>query len=129
MQQRLPIKRSPIRNSSKGGLISALLTYLPGAWINPSENELISLYRQRYRMALEDRKYDAAMIFLNKILEVDPLNLEAKLRKGELYHYHLGDYSRAVEQYNKIIRFAPQAPPAIHDKARTSLAEIMEMLS
>jgi len=128
MQQRLPIKRSPIRSSSKGGLISALLTYLPGAWINPTQNELISLYRQRYRMALEERKYDAAMIFLNKILEVDPLNLEAKLRKGELYHYHLRDYSRAVEQYSKIIRLA-QAPPAIHDKARSSLAEIMEMLS
>lgn len=129
MQQRLPIKRSPVRSSSRGRLISALLTYLPGAWINPSENELISLYRQRYRMALEERKYDAAMIFLNKILEVDPLNLEAKLRKGELYHYHLRDYSRAVEQYSKIIRFAPQASPAIHDQARTSLAEIMEMLS
>lgn len=129
MQQRLPIKRSPVRNTSKGGLISALLTYLPGAWINPTQNELISLYRQRYRMALEERKYDAAMIFLNKILEVDPLNVEAKLRKGELYHYHLQDYSRAVEQYNKIIRLAPHAPTDIHDKARTSLAEIMEMLS
>ena len=40
-------------------------------------NELISLYRLRYRMALEEQKYDTAMIFLNKIIELDPVNVEA----------------------------------------------------
>ncbi len=43
-------------------------------------------------MAMEEQKYDTAMIFLNKILELDPLNLEAKLCKGEIYHRCLGDY-------------------------------------
>ena len=57
--------------------MSTLLTYLPGAWIDPNNRELISLYRLRYRMALEEAKYDAAMIFLNKILELDPVNIEA----------------------------------------------------
>jgi hypothetical protein len=76
MRQRIQVKRS--NPASRGRLVSTLLTYLPGAWIDPKDNELITLYRLRYRMALEEGKHDTAMIFLNKILELDPLNLEAK---------------------------------------------------
>src|SRR5215210_3586714 len=101
-QQRLQVKRSlPV---NKHRLLSTLLTYLPGAWIDPQNNELISLYRLRYKMAMDDQKYDAAMIFLNKILELDPVNVEAKFCKGEIYHHCLNDYSKAIEQYNKVIR-------------------------
>ena len=68
-------------------------------------------------MALEERKYDAALIFLNKILELDPLNAEAKLCKGEIYHRCLQDYARAIEQYNKVLRITGEQgersdPPA-----------------
>src|SRR5436190_23255747 len=69
MQQRIPIKRSNPPNRNR--LISTLLTYLPGAWIEPKNNELISLYRLRYKMAMEEKKFDTAIIFLNKILELD----------------------------------------------------------
>lgn len=110
-------------------LLSTLRTYLPGAWIEPRNNELISLYRLRYRMALEEEKYDTAMIFLNKILELDPLNLEAKFCKGEIYHRCLRDYSRAIEQYNKVIRLSAGNENAIETRARAGMAEIMEMLS
>ncbi len=125
---RLQIKRSiPV---SKPRLISALLTYLPGAWFSPSEVELISLYRLRYKMALEAQKYDTAMIFLNKILEVDPMNLDAKFSKADLYHRHLGDFSRAIDQYNKLIRLTASEPrQTVHAEARKSLSELMEMLS
>ena len=81
-QQRLQVKRSnPVQRNR---LLSTLLTYLPGAWIDPKNNELISLYRLRYKMAMEERKYDTALIFLNKILELEPGNLEAKLCSGEI---------------------------------------------
>lgn len=111
-------------------LLSAIRTYLPGAWFSPSANELVSLYRLRYRMALDEGKYDTAMIFLNKILEVDPVNVEAKLCVAELYHRHLGDLSRAVEQYNKVIRLTASTPnDYIHRRARTSLTEIIDLLS
>lgn len=123
--QRLRIKRS-----AKGRLLSAILDHLPGAWIQPSTNDLVSLYRMRYRMALEERKYDIALIFLNKILEVDPMNLDAKLAKGEIYHLHLRDYPRAVEQYTKIVRLTATKPSdTAHVKARSALSELMEMLS
>jgi tetratricopeptide (TPR) repeat protein len=98
MRQRIEVKRS--NATLRGRLLSTLLTYLPGAWIDPRNNELITLYRMRYRMAMEEQKYDTAMIFLNKILELDPMNLEAKLCKAEVYHRCLSDYPRAIEQYN-----------------------------
>jgi tetratricopeptide (TPR) repeat protein len=128
-QQRIQVKRSngPVLKSR---LISTLLTYLPGAWIDPKDNELIALYRLRYKMAMEEEKYDTAMIFLNKILELDPMNLDAKLCKGEIYHRCLGDYPRAIEQYNKVIRLSANGTDeAVNTRARAAMSEIMELLS
>ena len=144
MRQRIQVKRSNPSTSSttpevaratspqlriSNRLLSTLRTYLPGAWIDPRNNELIALYRLRYRMAMEEEKYDTAMIFLNKILELDPMNLEAKLCKGEIYHRCLGDYSSAIDQYNKVIRLSAGTDETIHTRARAGMAEIMEMLS
>ncbi|HEY2091034.1 MAG TPA: hypothetical protein VGJ81_04035 [Thermoanaerobaculia bacterium] len=115
---------------AKNRLLSTVLTYLPGAWIDPKKDELVSLYRLRYRIALEENRFDTAMIFLNKILELDPMNVEAKLCKGEIYHRCLGDYERAIEQYSKVIRLtSDRQEDAVHLKARARMAEIMEMLS
>ena len=127
-QQRLQIKRS--NSPTSASLISTIRSYLPGAWIAPKNNELVTLYRLRYKMALEEQKYDTALIFLNKILEIDPMNAEAKLCKGEIYYRCLQDYPRAIEQYNKILRgTAEHEAPQIHLRARAAMAEIMEMLS
>ncbi len=121
MRQRLEGKRN---------LITTLLTYLPGAWIDPRHNELISLYRLRYKMAMDEHKYDTAMIFLNKILELDPMNVEAKLCKGEIYHRCLHDYPKAIEHYNKVIRLTSDEQDApTHTRARAAMSEIMELLS
>lgn len=132
MRQTIRIKRSSPapQPGMKDRLLNTLLTYLPGAWIDPKNHELITLYRLRYKMALEERKYDTAMIFLNKILELDPSNLDAKLCKGEIYHRCLGDYSRAIEQYNKVIRLTSAGQDdTVHTRARANMSEIMEMLS
>jgi tetratricopeptide (TPR) repeat protein len=128
VQQQVATAAGPqLRISNR--LLSTLRTYLPGAWIDPRNNELIALYRLRYRMAMEEEKYDTAMIFLNKILELDPLNLEAKFCKGEIYHRCLRDYSSAIEQYNKVIRLSGGNENPIETRARAGMAEIMEMLS
>ena len=130
MRQMIPVKRSNATAAPKSRFLSTLLTYLPGAWIDPKNNELISLYRLRYRMAMEEEKYDTAMIFLNKILELDPVNLEAKLCKADIYHRCLGDYPRAIEHYNKVIRLsADGANDTVHARARAAMSEIMELLS
>jgi tetratricopeptide (TPR) repeat protein len=128
MRQRLEIKRSNSNRDNR--LLSTIRNYLPGAWIAPKNNELITLYRLRYKMALEERKYDAALIFLNKILELDPLNAEAKLCKGEIYHRCLQDYAKAIEQYNKVLRISgSKESETIRLRARAGMAEIMELLS
>ena len=128
MRQRIEVKRS--KPVSRNRLLSALLTYVPGAWIEPKDNELISLYRLRYRIALEEERYDTAMIFLNKILELDPLNAEAKLCKGEIYHRCLGDYAKAIEQYSRVLRLtSDRQTDSIHLKARAAMSELMELMS
>jgi tetratricopeptide (TPR) repeat protein len=121
MRQRFP---------KQNRLLSTLFRHLPGAWVDPQHNELISLYRLRYRMAMEEQKYDTAMIFLNKIVELDQHDLEAKLAKAELYHRGLHDYPKAIEQYTKVIKLTSEKESAnIHRRARAAMAEIMEMLS
>ncbi len=111
-------------------LLSTIFRHLPGAWIDPKNNELISLYRLRYKMALEEKKYDTALIFLNKIVELDPMDLEAKLCKGEIYHRCLQDLPKAIDQYNKVIRLTNDSKgDTVHVRARAGMAEIMEMLS
>ncbi len=122
MRQRLEVKRS--------NLLSAIVRHLPGAWVDPKRDELIALYRLRYRMAMDEQKYDTAMIFLNKIIELDPMNLEAKLCKGEIYYRCLQDYPAAIEQYNKVIRLtAGRGDEATLVRARAAMSEIMELLS
>ncbi|HEY4642868.1 MAG TPA: hypothetical protein VII75_16115 [Thermoanaerobaculia bacterium] len=128
MRQQIPVKRS--NPALKTRLLATIRTYLPGAWIEPKQNELVTLYRLRYKLAMEEQKYDTAMIFLNKILELEPMNIEAKLCKGEIYYRCLNDYPKAIEQYNKVLRLTNdrQTEP-VHLRARAAMAEIMELLS
>jgi tetratricopeptide (TPR) repeat protein len=128
MRQQIPVKRS--NPALKTRLLDTIRTYLPGAWIEPKQNELVTLYRLRYKIAMEEEKYDTAMIFLNKILELEPMNVDAKLCKGEIYHRCLNDYTKAIEQYNKVLRLTnDRQGETVHLRARAAMAEIMELLS
>jgi tetratricopeptide (TPR) repeat protein len=123
--------RTDVKRSGSIGtrLASALRSCIPGAFVNPSRQDLVALYRLRYKMALDERKYESALIFLDKILEVDPSDAEARLWKCELYHRHLRDFGRAIEAYNRLIRYPGAADRDIARKARSGLTEIMELLS
>lgn len=109
---------------TRSRLLSAIMTCLPRAWFSPSARELVSLYKTRYRMAMDERKYDAAIVFLDRILEVDPQNLEAKYLKGEIFHRFMRDFDRALDQYRKVIRLSPSSD-AIHERASRSLDELL----
>lgn len=118
------------RTGSIGGkLVSALRGVLPGAFVQPSRQDLVALYKLRYRIALDEGKFDSAIIFLDKILEVEPANVEARLLKGELYHRHIRDYGRAVDTYSRLIRMAGERDREISNRARAGLSELMELLS
>ena len=125
MRPQLQVKRSNPQQQ-KNRLIDTLQKYLPGAWIDPRRAELIALYRLRYKMAMEEGKYDTALIFLNKIIELDPANAEAKLCKADVYHRCLKDYAQAIKQYNTVLRVADEPT---REKAQAAMSEILEMLS
>jgi tetratricopeptide (TPR) repeat protein len=128
MRQRFQGNRS--NSAIKNKLLSTLFRHLPGAWVDPKHNELISLYRLRYKMAVEEQKYDTALIFLNKIIEIAPLDIQAKLAKAEVYHRCLSDYPKAIEHYNKVIRLSNNKEGEdVQRRARAAMAEIMELLS
>lgn len=116
-------------NSISGRLVSVLRKHLPGAFLSPERKELVALYRLRYRMAMEERKHDCAGIFLEKIMEVDPTDLEARICHAELHHRQLRDFDRAVEQYTKVIKLAGPAHSELGKRARGGLTEIIELLS
>jgi tetratricopeptide (TPR) repeat protein len=118
------------RTGSIGGkLVSALRGVLPGAFVQPSNQDLVALYKLRYRIALDEGKFDSAMIFLDKLLEVEPGNVEARLLKGELYHRHIRDYGRAVDTYSRLLRMTSERDREISTRARAGLTELMELLS
>lgn len=116
-------------DSITGRLTTALRRHLPGAFLNPEKKELVALYRLRYRMAMDERKLDCARIFLEKIMEVDPSDLDARICHAELHHRHLRDFDRAVEQYTKVIKLAGSTHPELGRRARGGLTEIIELLS
>jgi lipopolysaccharide biosynthesis regulator YciM len=80
-------------------------------------------------MAMEERKHDCARVFLEKIIEVDPTDLDARICNAELHHRHLRDFDRAVEQYTKVIRLAGAKHAELGRRARSGLTEIIELLS
>jgi tetratricopeptide (TPR) repeat protein len=116
-------------NSIGRRFVTALRRHLPGAFLTPEKKELVALYRLRYRMAMDERKHDCARIFLEKIMEVDPTDLDARICYAELHHRHLRDFDRAVEQYNKVIRLAGPASSEAGRRARGGLTELIELLS
>jgi tetratricopeptide (TPR) repeat protein len=126
MGMRVDAKRT---GSIGGKLVSALRGVLPGAFVQPSQQDLVALYKLRYRIALDEGKFDSALIFLDKILEVEPANVEARLLKGELYHRHIRDYGRAVDTYSRLIRMTTERDREISSRARAGLSELMELLS
>src|SRR3954447_26642255 len=128
MRQQIPVKRS--NPALKTRLLATIRTYLPGAWIEPKQNELVTPYPLGDKLGMEEQRYDPGMICLNRILELEPMNIEAKLCKGEIYYRCLNDYPKAIEQYNKVLRLTnDRQTEQVHLRARAAMAEIMELLS
>ena len=64
------------------------------------------LYLQRALKAAAEERFDVAMVFCGKALDVEPGNLGARLLAGRLYDHARGDIDRAVESYQKVISLA-----------------------
>ena len=64
------------------------------------------LYLQRALKAASEERFDVALVFCIKALEVEPGNLGARLLSGRLYDHARHDIDKAVEAYRKVIALA-----------------------
>ena len=89
----------------------------------------IALYRKRADLAFGEERYNDALVFLAKILRLNPYDLPARMMVAETYHRHLHEPTKAVLTYEKVIAtagydesnpFCAAAHEAIRELAQTA---------
>jgi len=68
--------------------------------------EEIALYRHWADVALEEERWTDALVFLAKILRLNPYDLQARMAVAWTYHYKLGEATKALLTYEKVIAAA-----------------------
>jgi tetratricopeptide (TPR) repeat protein len=69
-------------------------------------DEEIALYRLRAQVAMKEERFQDALVFLAKILRLDPYDLTARLAVAETYHRALNEPTKALLTYEKVIAAA-----------------------
>jgi len=65
--------------------------------------EEVALYRHRAEVALEEERYSDALVFLAKILRLNPYDLQARMTVAHTYHYALKEPTKALLTYEKVV--------------------------
>lgn len=63
----------------------------------------IALYRRRAEMALREERWNDALVFLAKILRLNPYDLAARMSVATTYHRGLQEPTKAILTYEKVI--------------------------
>jgi hypothetical protein len=71
----------------------------------PASEREARLYFERALKAASEERYDVALVFCGKTLDVEPANLPARLLAAQLYDHVLHDVDRAVNAYRLVIVF------------------------
>jgi hypothetical protein len=66
----------------------------------------IALYRRRAEMALREERWNDALVFLAKILRLNPYDLAARMSVATTYHHGLQEPTKAILTYEKVIAAA-----------------------
>lgn len=66
----------------------------------------MTLYRKRAEVALREERYNDALVFLAKVLRLNPYDLQARMAVAEIYHHALGEEQKAILTYEKVIATA-----------------------
>ena len=64
------------------------------------------LYYRRARLAAAEERFDVALVFCTKAVEVAPRHLAARLLMARIYDRGLNDLESAVAGYKKVIALA-----------------------
>jgi tetratricopeptide (TPR) repeat protein len=68
--------------------------------------EEVALYRKRADVALAEERFNDALVFLAKVLRLNPYDLSARMAVAETYHRHLEEPVKAILTYEKVIASA-----------------------
>ena len=66
----------------------------------------IALYRRRDDMALREERWNDALVFLAKILRLNPYDLAARMAVAQTFHRGLEEPTKAILTYEKVIAAA-----------------------
>ncbi|XVN42239.1 MAG: tetratricopeptide repeat protein [Candidatus Rickettsia vulgarisii] len=69
-------------------------------------------------------KYEEAIVELNKVIALDPKNIEVYILKG-ITLTNLGKYEEAIVEYNKAIKLDPDNPLPYYSRSIRILARIV----
>ena len=68
--------------------------------------EEIALYRHRADTALQEERWNDALVFLAKILRLNPYDLQSRMAVALTYHHKLNEPTKALLTYEKVIAAA-----------------------
>lgn len=71
-----------------------------------SLEEEVALYRRRAEVAFREERYQDGLVFLAKVLRLNPYDLSARMAVAEAYHRHLGEPTKALLTYEKVVAAA-----------------------
>jgi hypothetical protein len=87
----------------------------------------LRVYRRHAARALAEERWQIAEIFLDRILDIDPMNTEAWLMKGHLRQHCREDEEAAVTCYRKVISLCGYDSEHPHvQRARQSLGRLLQ---
>ncbi len=75
-------------------------------WGGHTLEDEVLLYRQWAEIALREERHNDALVFLAKILRLDPGDLEARMLVAAIYHHGLSEPAKAILSYEKVIATA-----------------------
>ncbi len=95
-----------MRLAAWSDLASALKQF---SWLLPSRQdsaEEARLYYRRACLAATEERYDVALIFCAKAVDLNPSDLPTRLLIAQIHDYGLHDVNGAVAAYRKVIALA-----------------------
>lgn len=68
-----------------------------------SLDDEIALYKKRAEAALREERHADGLVFLSKVLRLNPYDLSARMLVAETYHHALGEPTKAILTYEKVV--------------------------
>ena len=96
----------------------------------PELSSAIPVFRRHAARAMSDERWASALIFLDRILEIEPGNTEAWLTKAHIHLFGRGDEQAAIACYRKVIVLGGYDTSDPHvRKAQSTLERLLKRLA